>query len=75
MLNLSGDKGNMATLKKDLLKFYITKDDKKYCFLAQRTVKQEIGTRSYYVVNPYVIWKGKNLQVANDIIGYLMLRN
>lgn len=31
--------------------------------------------RNYYVVNPYVIWKGKNLQVANDIIGYLMLRN
>ena len=75
MLNLSGDKGNMDKLKKDLFKFYITKDDKKYYFLAYITVKQEIGTRSYYVVNPYVIWKGKNLQVANDIIGYLMLRN
>ena len=75
MLNLSGDKGNMDKLKKDLFKFYITKDDKKYYFLAYITVKQEIGKRSYYVVNPYVVWKGKNLQVANDIIGYLMLRN
>ena len=55
MLNLSGDKGNMDKLKKDLFKFYITKDDKKYYFLAYITVKQEIGKRSYYVVNPYVI--------------------
>ena len=75
MLNLSEDKRNMDKLKKDLFKFYITKDDKKYYFLAYITVKQEIGTRSYYVVNPYVVWKGKDLQVANDIIGYLMLRN
>lgn len=75
MLNLSEDKRNMDKLKKNLFKFYITKDDKKYYFLAYITVKQEIGTRSYYVVNPYVVWKGKNLQVANDIIGYLMLRN
>ena len=31
---LLGDKGNMDKLKKDLFKFYITKDDKKYIAIA-----------------------------------------
>jgi hypothetical protein len=75
MLNLSNDKKTMDKLKRDLFKFYITRDDEKYYFLSYVTIRQEIGTRSYYVVNPYVVWKGKNLQVAKDIIGFLTLEH
>ena len=63
----------MNTLKKDLFKFYITKDNKKYYFFSYVTIKQENGSESYYVVNPLVIWKGSDLQVAKDIIGLLMI--
>lgn len=75
MLNLSNDKKTMDKLKRDLFKFYITRDGEKYYFLSYVTIRQEIGTRSYYVVNPYVVWKGKNLQVAKDIIGFLTLEH
>lgn len=75
MLNLSNDKKTMDKLKRDLFKFYITRDSEKYYFLSYVTIRQEIGTRSYYVVNPYVVWKGKNLQVAKDIIGFLTLEH
>ncbi|MDY2881810.1 MAG: hypothetical protein SOT71_04045 [Romboutsia timonensis] len=73
ILGLSKDKKSMNTLKKDLFKFYITKDNKKYYFFSYVTIKQENGSESYYVVNPLVIWKGSDLQVAKDIIGLLMI--
>ena len=49
MLNLSNDKKTMDKLKRDLFKFYITRDGEKYYFLSYVTIRQEIGTRSYYV--------------------------
>lgn len=52
---------------------YLTKDDKKYYFFSYVTIRQETKSESYYVVNPMVIWKGTNLQVAKDIIGLLMI--
>lgn len=73
ILGLSEDKKSMSTLKKDLFKFYITRDDKKYYFFSYVTIKQEKKSESYYVVNPMIIWKGTNLQVARNIIGLLMI--
>lgn len=74
ILGLSNDKKNMQKLKKDLFKFYITREDKKYYFFSYVTIRQETKSESYYIVNPMVIWKGTNLQIAKDIIGLLMIR-
>lgn len=73
LLNLSDDSHAVNKLKKDLFKFYITKNDKRYYFLSHITIKHGEKQESYYVINPNVIWKGKDIKIAESILTYLMI--
>lgn len=74
MLGLSDDSKSISNLKKDLRRFYVTLSDKKYYFLCDITIGYGDKKENYYVVNPYVVWKGTNIENAKAIIKYCMIK-
>lgn len=68
LLGISTDKKSMNTFEKNLLKFYISYEDKKYYLFKRVIVKGGNGKFDYFVINPYVTWKGKSVYQIKDII-------
>lgn len=61
------DRSNGNKFKKDLLKFYVTLIGEKFYFFKYVNVEGLAKDRSYFVVNPYVIYKGGNSEVMKAI--------
>ena len=74
MLGLSDDSKSISNLKKDLRRFYVTLSDNNYYFLCDITIGYGDKKENYYVVNPYVVWKGTNIENAKAIIKYCMIK-
>lgn len=71
-LRISDDNnGNGKKLLKELLKFTVKVDGCTTYLLTYVTVEDGGGKNDYFVVNPQVIWSGKDVDMAQDIITQL----
>ncbi|HBE9638627.1 TPA: hypothetical protein KRN26_002399 [Clostridioides difficile] len=68
LLNISTIKQDMNKFKKELLRFYIKVEDDKYYFFKYVIVEGNNKNTDYFIINPCVIWKGKNLNLAKKTI-------
>lgn len=70
MLGLSTARPNLVKFKNDIIKFYITIDGEKYYFFTYVLLNtiNNVGIRDYFVVNPKIVWGGKDTDVVKDTI-------
>lgn len=67
ILGTSTNSKAMMTLKKDLTKFSIIKDNKKYYIFTQMIRKQGEKKGDFFIINPYVIWNGYDIEKAKYV--------
>lgn len=70
-LGLSCEGGNPRKLLKELLKFYVVCDGMKMYFFKYVTIEGYKCKSDYFIVNPQVIWSGKDMDMAKSIINRL----
>lgn len=68
LLGISCESSNASRLESDLLKFTIAKDGEKFHIFKRVIVKGGNGKFDYFVINPQVVWSGKNLNRAKETI-------
>lgn len=68
LLGLSTEKAPMNKLENDLLKFKVAYKNRDYSLFKRVIVKGGNGKFDYFVINPYVIWGGKNIGKVKDTI-------
>lgn len=68
LLGVSTKSEAMRKFRDEILKFYITVDKKKYFILSYAKIRNGYGIKDYFLINPQVVWGGKDLdQVKNTI--------
>ncbi|HHY0057933.1 hypothetical protein [Clostridioides difficile] len=68
LLNVSTIKQDMNRFKKELLKFYIELDGNKFYVFKYVIVEGTYKSMDYFIINPYVVWRGNNLNIAKRTI-------
>ncbi|MCC0678186.1 MULTISPECIES: hypothetical protein [unclassified Clostridioides] len=68
LLNIDSSKQYMLKFKKELLKFYIEVNVDKYYFFKYVIVENSYENTDYFIINPYVIWRGNNLNEVKKTI-------
>lgn len=74
VLGVSKDKKSMNRLENDLLKFNVIVDGEIYYIFKRVIVKGANGRFDYFVINPYIVWSGKNIDTIKDTIQSLFFR-
>lgn len=59
---------NMNKLKNELLKFKVKVNEIEYAFLSYARIQNGYGIKDYFVVNPQVVWKGRDMDRVKDTI-------
>nr|WP_312985313.1 hypothetical protein [Clostridioides sp.] len=57
---------NRSRTKKDLLRFNLIMNEEKYNLLKYVKVEGDENITDYFVVNPSVVWKGHNIEMAKE---------
>lgn len=70
-LQLSYEHGNGKRLLKDLLRFNVKVDGSKRYLLKYITVEDSESKNDYFVVNPQVIWSGKDIDNIKNLLDKL----
>lgn len=71
-LGVSTERKSMNKLENDLYKLFVGQNKEKTYLFKRVIVKGGEGKRDYFIINPKVIWGGKNLDVAMDTIDKLI---
>ncbi|CEQ01712.1 Uncharacterised protein [[Clostridium] sordellii] len=74
LLGTSTVKSSMNKLENNLLKFHIKIDGKKYYLFKRVIVKGGNGKFDYFIINPYVIWGGKDTDKVKDTLQTLLFK-
>ena len=61
------DKSHRTRFKKDMLKYYVELEGYKYYLFKYIKIEGYYSDHDYFVLNPYIIYKGNNPQLAEDI--------
>lgn len=61
------DETNRSKFKREMLKFYVTLEGEKFYLFKHVVVEGLEDKKDYFVINPYVIYKGNNPKMIIDI--------
>ena len=61
------DKSHRTKFKKDMLKYYVTLEGCQYYLFKYVLIEGYYSDHDYFALNPYIIYKGKNPQLVEDI--------
>ena len=61
------DKSHRTRFKKDMLKYYVEIEGYKYYLFKYVLIEGYYSDHDYFALNPYIIYKGNNPQLAEDI--------
>ena len=67
MLGLDTNSKSLTTFKKKLLSFNVERNGKNYYLFTRVNLETRDGQKDFFVVNPDVIWKGKNLSIKEEM--------
>ena len=59
---------NINKMKNELLKFKVNVNGNDYGFLSYAKIQNGYGIKDYFVVNPQVVWKGREMDRVKDTI-------
>lgn len=68
LLNIHTEASRMSKFEAELLKFTITYDERKFYLFKRIIVKGGNGKFDYFVINPQIVWSGKNMEQARETI-------
>lgn len=68
ILGVDTERRNMNKLKNELLKFKVNVNDTEYPFLSYAKIQNVNGSKDYFVINPQVVWQGKDTDRVKDTI-------
>lgn len=71
LLGTGTSSSQIERTEKSLLKFKIIVNGKKYHLFKRVILKGEYNRKDYFVVNPMVIWKGRDLESVKETIKFL----
>lgn len=74
-LGVYTDNSTMYKLENELYKLKVDVYGVKYYFFKRVILKDGDGTKDYFIVNPQVIWGGKDTDAAKDIINNLIFNS
>lgn len=74
-LQLSTEKKSMSKFENDLYKLKVNINGKEYYVLKRIIVKGGNGKFDYFVINPAVIWKGRDISSAKDYLDKMIFQN
>lgn len=64
----SSNRQSMNKLKNELLKFKVNVNDNTYAFLTYAKIQNAYGIKDYFIINPQIVWQGKNVDLVKDTI-------